>query len=511
MRAPVVLHLTNGRTPKDIEGMVFDLKPRAVVSALVASLLLCVPALAARVDAQRPAPAPRGARPATPRPAEPPQPAAPTGRIIGVVVDSIHMGPLTGATVRVGETGRTGVTSPGGVFEVDSVPPGDHVIRVTHPLLDSLYLALVTPPMRVVADSATEVLMALPPLATLIGSECPPATRMLGPSVFAGRVLDAETAQPAPQVRVTLVYTELAAGSDIGLRRMARVRAATSDARGYYRICGLPSSLEDATLQAEHGRVKTAEVPVAMRDPIGLRSLLIRPIADSMITTGLAVVTGQVLDTIAMPVANAQVSVEGAAPVATTNARGEFVLDSLPGGTQALVVRRVGFAPARTIVDITATTPAQVSVRLERAAPRLAPVVVKAQAEALSRVGFEERQKRGMGRYLGPEDISRIQPQLVTSALRTLPGLRVVPNGTGGYTVESSRGAGMGCVGYWVDGAPFREVAPGDLDNAFPASTLAAIEVYQPGTAPPQFSSPGQSACTSVVIWTQASVRRQRR
>ncbi|MDQ3995622.1 MAG: TonB-dependent receptor [Gemmatimonadota bacterium] len=466
---------------------------RAALAAPIALLVLVAP-----LEAQRAATAP-------------PAP-APAGRLQGVVVDSIHVGPLTGATVRVGATGRSGRTSPGGVFVIDSVPPGEHVVTVNHPLLDSLYLSLATPPLRVAADSTTEVLMAIPSLSTLIGSECPPATKLLGPSVFAGRVLDAEALQPAPRVRVTIVYTELAAGTDIGLRRMARVRAATTDARGYYRICGLPAELEDATLQAEHGRVKTAEVPVALAGPIGVRSLLIRPVADSLVTNGFAVVTGQVLDTIAMPIANAQVSVEGAAPVTTTNARGEFVLDSLPGGTQALVVRRVGLAPGRTIVDIAAGAPApRVALRLERAVPRLNPVVVTAQAEALERVGFEDRQKRGMGHFVSPEDIQRMQPQLVTSALRGLPGLRVVPTGTGGYTVQSSRGAGGGCVTYWVDGAPFREMTPGDVDNAFPASQLAAIESYQPGSAPAQFTSPGMSGCTAVVIWTQASVRRQRR
>jgi hypothetical protein len=469
---------------------------RAALAVLVVFLTLLI--LASSLGAQQAAPAPK--------------PGSPLGRLMGVVVDSIHVAPLTGATVRVGSTGRTAVTSVAGVFVVDSVPAGEHVLRVTHPLLDSLYLSLATPPLRVVADSATEVLVALPSFRTLIGSECPPATRLLGPSMFAGRVLDAETMEPADSVRVTLVYTELAVGTDIGVRRMARVRAATSDARGYYRICGLPSKLEDATLQAEHGRVKTAEVPVTMGESMGLRSLLIRPLADSLRTTGFAVVTGQVLDTIAMPVANAQVSVEGAAPVRTTNTRGEFVLDSLPAGTQALVVRRVGFAPGRAIVDIAAGAPGRVSLRLERAVPRLNPVVVTAQAEVLSKVGFEERQKRGMGNFLGPEDIQRMQPQLVTSALRTLPGLRVVPTGSGGYTVQNSRAGGMGgCVSYWVDGAPFRELSPGDVDNAFPASQIAAIESYQPGNVPPQFTSPGESGCASIVIWTQASVRRQRR
>jgi hypothetical protein len=219
------------------------------------------------------------------------------------------------------------------------------------------------------------------------------------------------------------------------------------------------------------------------------------------------------IDTIATPVANAQVSVEGAASVTTTNARGEFVLDSLPGGTQVLVVRRVGFAPGRAIVDIASGTPAaRVALQLERAVPRLDPIQVTARTEALTRVGFEERQKRGLGRFIGPDEIAQLQPQLVTSALRTLPGLRIVPTAGGGYTVESARAGGTGgCVTYWVDGAPFREVSPGDLDNAFPASQLAAIESYQPGNVPPQFTMPGMSGCAAIVIWTQASVRRQRR
>jgi hypothetical protein len=402
--------LTNCCPDKDIESMYIDFCVRATLVAAIPLLL------SSSLGAQATGGTPTGS----------------TGRLTGVVVDSIRMEPLAGATVRIGETARTTATSAAGVFVIDSVPAGEHVVTVNHPLLDSLYLSLKTPPIRVVADSATEIIMALPSLRTLMGSECAPATKLLGPAAFAGRVLDAETMTPAPRVRVTLVYTELAVGTDIGLRRMPRVRAATSDARGYYRICGLPERLEDATLQAEHGRVKTAEVPVVMGEGIGLRSLLIRPLSDSMVTTGFSVVTGQVLDTIAMPVANAQVSVEGAAPVTTTNARGEFRLDSLPGGTQALVVRRVGFAPARTIVDINAATPARVALRLERAVPRLGPVVVTAQAEVLSRVGFEERQKRGMGHFLSPEDIQRLQPQLVTSALRTIPGLRVVPTGTGG-------------------------------------------------------------------------------
>ena len=103
-----------------------------------------------------------------------------------------------------------------------------------------------------------------------------------------------------------------------------------------------------------------------------------------------------------------------------------------------------------------------------------------------------------------------MQPQFVTSSLRTMPGLRVVPAGARGSTVVGTRDATGGCVNFWVDGAPFKELSPGDLDATFPASSMAGIEVYQPGTAPPQFVASGLSSCTAVVIWTHASIRRKK-
>ena len=147
-------------------------------------------------------------------------------------------------------------------------------------------------------------------------------------------------------------------------------------------------------------------------------------------------------------------------------------------------------------------------LRLVRATVRLNPVVTTARAEALSRVGFEDRQKQGMGRFITPEQIEAMRPQQVTSVLRTVPGLNVVPTGDGGSTVTSSRGGG--CVAYWVDGAPFREMTPGEVDATFPGNQLAAVEVYQPAEAPAQFNSGSQGSCVTVVIWTQASMRRKR-
>ena len=479
----------------------------------ILAALVLAPAVAAAQAKPRPAaPKPAAPKTATPKPATapvptPPPPKVPLGGIAGALVDSIHGGPLVGATVLVEAANRATVSDDDGRFVLDSLPPGGHVVRVTHPLLDSLFLSLVTPPLRVAADSVVDVTMTTPSMTALFGPECPPAASRLGPATFGGRVLDADSRTPAAGVRVLLVWMQLAVGTDIGVRRTPRVRQATTDARGYYRICGAPGDPQDATVQAERGRVRTAEVPVTIGETgVGLRSLLIGAPGDTA-GVGQATASGRVVDTVGVPVERAQVSVEGAAPVGVTNARGEFTLEGLPSGTHALVVRRIGFAPSRTIVDLSALAPVQVAVQLERATPRLAPVVVTAQAEALSRVGFEDRQRRGMGKFVGPEDIQRMQPLRVTSVLQTIPGLRVVPTGNGGFTVQSSRGVGGSCVTYWVDGARFQEMTPGELDMTFSGSSMAAVEVYQPTDVPAQFSTGGMSSCTAVVIWTQASVQ----
>ncbi|HEV8410419.1 MAG TPA: hypothetical protein VGQ30_07915, partial [Gemmatimonadaceae bacterium] len=64
--------------------------------------------------------------------------------IIGVVDDSIRGGRLIGAVVTVVGTDRKGVSDINGIFQVDSITPGLHQVSVTHPLLDTLGLQIIT-------------------------------------------------------------------------------------------------------------------------------------------------------------------------------------------------------------------------------------------------------------------------------------------------------------------------------------------------------------------------------
>jgi hypothetical protein len=56
-----------------------------------------------------------------------------------------------------------------------------------------------------------------------------------------------------------------------------------------------------------------------------------------------------------------------------------------------------------------------------------------------------------------------------------------------------------------VDGAQWQSLEAGDIDSFVRPEEVAAVEVYNGGTVPPQFITVGQS-CTAVVVWTKLRV-----
>jgi hypothetical protein len=59
-----------------------------------------------------------------------------------------------------------------------------------------------------------------------------------------------------------------------------------------------------------------------------------------------------------------------------------------------------------------------------------------------------------------------------------------------------------------VDGAPWQQIEPGDLDTFVQPNEVAAVEVYNGASIPAQFMTPGQS-CAAVVVWTKTRVDRR--
>jgi hypothetical protein len=133
-------------------------------------------------------------------------------------------------------------------------------------------------------------------------------------------------------------------------------------------------------------------------------------------------------------------------------------------------------------------------------------VVEGKREKALRDVGFTDRQRVGIGHYLTEAQIAMRGPVRMTDIFQQMPGIRV------NYTVDpptlvGTREAGnSGCITYVFDGIITPMDDPGDFDTFMQPGEVAAVEVYTASEAPPQFSTPGKSSCSVIVIWTKTRV-----
>lgn len=459
--------------------------------------------------------------------------------LLGTVYDSVHNAKLTGATVFVVGSSRVGNTNEAGTYLIDSVPPGTYRIHVQHELLDSLGLTMITDSIKVAAGERRVVELAVPSSETLVTLSCNPATRRLGPSAIIGRLLDADTNDPVQGARVSFAWSELSLAA--GLKRIPKLLAGTANADGVFRICGVPSEVE-GTLQAEKNGITTAEVKITfIGQPLVIQGLKIgnastvrqaeldstqqvlnaKNIGEQRfsavnIQKGEAVLRGRVVNAAGTPVQGARVEVEGTVSRALTGPDGEFTLTELPSGTQSVVARQMGFAPVSQPVELSSRAPTTTVITMSRPVTVLEAVVVEATSElkaGLDAVGFTQREKAMSGYFLDSDEVMRRGPNMLTDVFRTVPSLRVVPNGPYDYDVQSARGNTLGgnCVKYWMDGSPFEAVFPGDVDRMIPPYQVAAIEVYNGSSVPIQFTNANTNNCAVIVIWSKYGAESRRK
>jgi len=433
----------------------------------------------------------------------------------GVVADSLHNGQLAGAKVVIEGTSRSAMTTPDGRYLVDSIPPGNHRVFLTHPLLDTIGITLTSAPLPFTSGEAAVIDLAVPTSRQITSLICPPAVlRIRGPGAIAGFVRDPETGAPATGSKVQFVYEVY----DItGAKKLPMVREATVDSSGAYRICGLPAPLT-GKLQVFRNGVSSGEVPAGIESgSLGLRSLSIAAVRTAAtagergapgvrLSRGVARVTGVVVDKRGRPIADARVIVLGSGVAAVSQLSGEFALDSLPSGTQSLEVRALGFDATEQAVELASATPAQVRIVMSDYVPVLKTVNVDASADkGLTNVGYLKRKQTGLGYFMDGKDL-RTDALRFTDAMRLAPGLKVVATSDGmNHVLRSSREAGGGCVVFVVDGTKWTETTPGDLDSYVRPSELRGVEVYSSATVPAEFQQFGQSTCMAVVIWTSLS------
>ena len=137
--------------------------------------------------------------------------------------------PLAGASIYLSGTGRVHVADEEGNFVFRDLSPGEYLVTLAHPLLDTM---VVFPPIvRVRLRIRSEPLLLLSPSREeTLAEVCPDVSADAQTGVLSGQVVDEED-RPLADIEVRM---RLMAG-----RRSSEARA-TTDERGHYRFCGVP-------------------------------------------------------------------------------------------------------------------------------------------------------------------------------------------------------------------------------------------------------------------------------
>ena len=448
---------------------------------------------------------------------------SPTDRyisVVGEVYDSVARRPLANALVQIVRTnalqkGRSTSTDARGRFRIDSIAPGEYFATFFHPAVDSL--AVQAPVRRVTlgARDPERVELGLPGTERIIPALCPRSPPFDSSAVVVGEVRDPDTGLPLANVNVTAQWVDLVIAERFSVeRQMART---TTGASGSYALCGLPAAGE-VSIQAESEQRKTGRLEVTITERSIVRRDLALAEGSTFVTLagevsegrarmdtllrGPGRLRGTVVNDAGRPVTDAIVEVWHTGLSARTDSSGQFELVSLPVGTHALEVRRIGFAPQQIPVHLASRSPTSVDVVLDKPVRMLDAVRVTARTLYSRRQAeIEQRRRRGFGHFIMRDELERSAAARVTDVLRRVPGVRVyATQGSDLVTFVRGGSASGPCrPTVFMDG--HRLGSDENLDFLATVNSLEAIEVYTSAAqAPVEYWGGG---CGAIVLWTR--------
>ncbi len=192
------------------------------------------------------------------------------------MVDSARARPLVGArVVAVGPDAREGasgdaLTDTSGRYHIDSLVPGRYVVGFESPVLDSLEITLAPREVVIMPGQSATIDLGLPPATKLRGALCPGVALPPQTGVIYGHVVDAETEGPVPGAVLVMSWGERDFDRAT-LRSVNRERtaSATTDAGGWYRLCGVPTDTW-LSLQLQHMGRTGPVIRALVEDSLGV-------------------------------------------------------------------------------------------------------------------------------------------------------------------------------------------------------------------------------------------------
>jgi hypothetical protein len=217
---------------------------------------------------------------------------------------------------------------------------------------------------------------------------------------------------------------------------------------------------------------------------------------------------GRVLTDSGVPIAGAEVVLNGPQNSQRTNAKGEFRFTAVPAGEHIIGVRMPGYAPRIDTIEVAEAGEIHRDFRLSRIEATLPEVPVTATLLDRRLYEFHERRRFGIGRFLDSAEFAKAHGTRTSDKLARLPGLIILRGRFSDAYVANNRQrtqrGGLCRSAIWLDGVNL------GIDynvNLLDPGEIAAIEWYAgQASIPARFNTPpraGQRYCGVLVIWTR--------
>jgi hypothetical protein len=275
--------------------------------------------------------------------------------------------------------------------------------------------------------------------------------------------------------------------------------------------------------------------PMVMQNgAIVLTTGTLRPTDPAPAASRTTALTGHVLDSDGKPVGGASIGLLATGAATATGDSGGFRISGITPGAYVLWARHIGFR-ARSIPITVAAQASPVTITLESTVATLPTVTTTRTHPGYRDVGFEQRMRAGIGRFITYDQIARGHATQLAQVLQRFSGLASgeLPwgyDGAADVNGERELGNTLGtstdgmwaqgsCVAIAIDGVARGVMDDRDIDTLIEPSEIGAIEVYSPSERPgssgpetghaqtplPLVGSPDllQPHCTLVVIWTR--------
>lgn len=340
----------------------------------------------------------------------------------GTIVDSSSGRAIANARVVLQGTSLEARSDDRGRFSIVGAVPGDYVAETASPEMENVGFVAQSPIHFV--DSTATFDLRVPGVEQLASSLC--GANRLTPStgIVVGSVHRRGASEPPVGATITAEWV------DGGGKRLA----ARSDARGIFRMCGVPIDAP-VRVRASTDSIMSDSSEVRIE---GRRFARVDLVLDRRVSNG-ARFTGTVrADSTRAPIVGAEVALVDLGITAIADGAGSFGIEDIPAGPHHVVIRRIGFGALDTTLTFSAKQTVDHNIVLSRTTV-LDAVRVNENAVARQLLDFEDNRRLGLGSFMTRADLDRLGDVGLAGAIANMRGMGMTHGAGGRAWIYGSR------------------------------------------------------------------------